>query len=77
MRNTVSWSCAFCGEYNVAELKHRPAASIRCGFCFQPLQSFPALEPGKPRMRLSDAWIGDELVKPLFGDTERGDGDGK
>jgi hypothetical protein len=77
MRNTVSWSCGYCGEYNVADLKGRAAASLRCGFCFHSLQTVPSLEPKKPRMRLSDEWIGDELVKPLFGDARRKKGDGK
>lgn len=74
MRNTISWACAACGEYTVADLKDRSPALLRCGHCFQPLQATPALEP-KPRMRLSDEWLGDELIRPLFGRDERREGD--
>lgn len=71
MRNTLSWSCAACGEYNVADVRERSTALLRCEFCFHPVQAVPAIDP-KPRMRLSDEWIGDELVRPLFGkDADR------
>jgi hypothetical protein len=66
MRNTFSWPCVSCGEYNVAELKEKSPAVIRCSFCFHPLQAFPSLE-SRPRVRLSDDWLGDERIRPLFG----------
>jgi hypothetical protein len=66
MRNTLSWSCTSCGEYNVADLKEKSPAGIRCGFCFHPVQPYPSLD-GKPGMELSDAWLGDERIPPLFG----------
>ena len=68
MRNSFSWSCGACGEYNVADLTEKTPAAIRCRFCFHPVQPFPSLDP-RPRMRLSDAWLGDELIRPLFGDS--------
>ncbi|HKB69964.1 MAG TPA: hypothetical protein VKH46_03915 [Thermoanaerobaculia bacterium] len=73
MRNTVSWSCDACGEYNAADLKDKAPTALRCAFCFHPVQSIPSLEPKKPRMRLSDEWLGDEIIKPLFGKGIRKD----
>jgi len=66
MRNTFSWPCASCGEYNVADLKEKSAAVLRCSFCFQALQALPPVQSA-PRVRLSDDWLGDELIRPLFG----------
>jgi hypothetical protein len=66
MRNTLSWSCTACGEYNVADLQDRPASLLRCRFCFRPVHTNPPLEPAA-RTRLSDEWLGDELIRPLFG----------
>ena len=66
MRNTFSWSCTSCGEYNVTDLKEKNVAQLRCLFCFQPVQPVPSLE-SRPKVRLSDEWLGDELIRPLFG----------
>ncbi len=74
MRNSFSWSCQACGEYNVAELADRSAGTLRCAFCLHPLQPLPSLD-AKPKMRLSDEWLGDELIRPLFGqEADRGEG---
>jgi hypothetical protein len=70
MRNTFSWSCASCGEYNVVELKEKSPAVLRCSFCFHSLQPIPSLAT-RPRMRLSDEWLGEELIRPLFGGAEQ------
>ena len=74
MRNTLSWSCAACGEYNVEDLQGRAASLLRCRFCFRLLQAGPPLEPA-PRTRLSDEWLGDELIRPLFGVEADGNGE--
>jgi len=72
MTNTFAWPCRDCGEFNVVNLKDRSAAEFRCHFCMKPLQTYPTLEP-LPRVRLTDEWLGDEVVKPLF-ESVRTDG---
>lgn len=71
MRSTFSWPCASCGEYNVIELHGKAGARPRCGFCFHPVQSMPSLAEEStldgPPVILSDAWIGDAVVRPFFG----------
>jgi len=70
MRNTFSWPCASCGEYNVIELGGPSASRPRCGFCFHPVQAIPSLTEdaamNAPPVILSDAWIGDSVVRPFF-----------
>lgn len=73
MRNTFSWLCASCGEYNVIELGGQSGSRPRCGFCFHPVQSIPSLTDDTPMnappVILSDAWIGDSVVRPFFRST--------
>jgi hypothetical protein len=69
MRNTFSWSCSSCGEYNVVDLTGKPGAQIRCDFCFQPVEAAPGLAegpPAAPPQSPSDDWIGDKAVPPFF-----------
>lgn len=77
MTNTISWSCGACGEFNVGDLTDKAPAALRCDFCFHPLQAIPPIDAAKPRMRLSDEWLGDEIIRPLFGRDPVGRGDGK
>ena len=70
MRNTFSWLCASCGEYNVIELKGRGGSQMRCDFCFRSLQPMPS-PAGEPRREAPpvlpcDDWIGDSVVRPFF-----------
>lgn len=70
MRNTFSWPCASCGEFNVIELGGKAGSRLRCGFCFHPVQPLPSLTDevpvNAPPVILSDAWLGDSIVRPFF-----------
>jgi len=70
MRNTFSWPCASCGEFNVIELGGQAGSRLRCGFCFHPVQALPSLAEqmpvNAPPVILSDAWIGGSVVRPFF-----------
>lgn len=69
MRNTFSWSCSTCGEYNVVDLTGRAGPQIRCEFCFQPVETAPGVAeepPAAPSQIPSDDWIGGGAVAPLF-----------
>jgi hypothetical protein len=70
MRNTFSWPCASCGEFNVIELGGQAGSRLRCAFCFHPVQALPSLQEetpmNAPPVILSDAWIGDSIVRPFF-----------
>jgi len=70
MRNTFSWPCASCGEYNVVELGGPAGSRLRCTFCFHPVLALPSLTDetpmNAPPVILSDAWIGDSVVRPFF-----------
>jgi hypothetical protein len=69
MRNTFSWSCSSCGEYNVVDLTGKPGPRIRCDFCFQPVEAAPGLAeepPAAPSQSPSDDWIGGAAVPPFF-----------
>ena len=63
MRKTFSWSCASCGEYNVAELGVAGAAELRCEFCLRAVRAAPSLEE-RPA-RLSDDWLGGTAIGPI------------
>ena len=75
MRNTFSWPCASCGEYNVIDLGGQAGSRPRCGFCFHPVQSIPSLTDetpmNAPPVILSDAWIGDGVIRPFFASGAR------
>jgi len=73
MVNSFSWSCLSCGEYNVVDLTGRAAGEPRCEFCFQPVQA-PASLDEAPRVQLSDDWLGDEIIEPLFGKSVNSEG---
>jgi len=73
MADSFSWSCRNCGEYNVFDLKDRATSELRCELCFQPVQPAPPLEEA-PRVQLSDDWLGDEIIQPLFGDSVKSEG---
>ena len=70
MSNTFSWSCPSCGEYNVVDLKDQSSTRIRCEFCYRAVQPTPDLHE-EPRVVLSDDWLGDEIIRPLFGSATR------
>jgi hypothetical protein len=75
MRNTFSWSCSFCGEYNVVDLTGKAGPQIRCGFCFLPIQAAPGIVEGRavelPSPPPSDDWIGHTVVQPFFRAVDR------
>jgi hypothetical protein len=54
----------------VVELGGQAGSRLRCGFCFHPVQSMPPLTDetpmNAPPVILSDAWIGDSVVRPFF-----------
>ncbi len=70
MRNTFSWPCSFCGEYNVVDLTGKAGAQIRCRFCFHAVEATPGIVEGPateaPPRTASDDWIGDAIDRPLF-----------
>ena len=69
MRNTFSWPCSSCGEYNVVDLTGRAGPQIRCEFCFHPVQEAPGIAEkpaAAPSQTPSDDWIGDAIVRPFF-----------
>jgi len=74
MSNTFSWSCASCGEYNVVDLRDQSRTQMRCEFCFRSARPTPDLHAERHeehRVILSDDWLGDEIIRPLFGDAAR------
>jgi hypothetical protein len=75
MRNTFSWSCSSCGEYNVVDLSGKAGPQIRCEFCFHPVQATPGFFEGSsaepPSQPPSDAWIGNAVIRPFFSAAPR------
>lgn len=72
MRKTFAWSCVSCGEYNVVDLGETGTHAPHCEFCLRTVQAAPSLEE-KPAARLSDEWLGDDAVRPIFRPASDGD----
>jgi hypothetical protein len=77
MRNTFSWSCPSCGEYNVVDLTAKAGPQVRCEFCFRPVQRTPGIVDGPaaepPSPPPSDDWLGNVAIPPFFSAAPRSD----